>query len=228
MGLMKVTIGCWLKTSTRRTELRTDAWVVGVGPHMTDAVAEYHSALKALEWVSDRYPGSEVTVCSDSHKLLNHLSGKWKVRVPSLKVLWGGVKQAEAKISSVTYERLERSDPRLAGLRTSMQLAQLQFLAQARKEIEGEAGKRVSFKNVDEPKVRDLVNEFFMFAEQRSGPEEAYLAVKIFQSFFEHGLRYQYDSLEDAEKAWKLASQLLLRRVQVPVKAKVQEPEMYV
>ncbi|MBM3501558.1 MAG: reverse transcriptase-like protein, partial [Armatimonadetes bacterium] len=77
---------------------------VGSGPGMTDMVAEYRNMQRALEWAMLKHPKSKVTICTNSHRIINQLNGTWRVRSPVLLDLIDTIRNTAAKLPAVKYE----------------------------------------------------------------------------------------------------------------------------
>jgi ribonuclease HI len=79
----------------------------------TNNVAEYRAVLKALKMAGKHRPGSVVCVL-DSKLVASQLAGKYKIKKPHLKELFGLVRKAEKGLGRVEYEHVRREDKRIA------------------------------------------------------------------------------------------------------------------
>ena len=73
----------------------------------TNNVAEYRAAIAGLER-ADRLGASEVLVCSDSKLLVEQLTGRWRVRNPTLIALHGEARKLVKRFRRVTFQHVPR------------------------------------------------------------------------------------------------------------------------
>jgi ribonuclease HI len=79
----------------------------------TNNVAEYRGVLKALKLARKHGPGG-VLCTMDSELAVRQLSGKYKVKKPHIRELFGLVKGEEKHFRSVTYAHVTRDDRRIS------------------------------------------------------------------------------------------------------------------
>lgn len=79
----------------------------------TNNVAEYQALLAALAKVEE-LGVRMVTVRSDSELLVRQMTGRYRVKQPHLKVLYGQAKRLERSIGNVIYEHVPRAKNRRA------------------------------------------------------------------------------------------------------------------
>lgn len=103
----------------------------GIGVHATDArgrtlheigrgigvatnnVAEYRAVVAALEWAAG-HGAAKVLVRSDSHLLVEQMSGRYRVKNATLQKLHKRVRDLAAKFEGVAYEHVRRENNRRA------------------------------------------------------------------------------------------------------------------
>ncbi len=73
----------------------------------TNNQAEYRAVIAALEYAF-RLGASQVLLKSDSELIVNQLTGRYRVREPSLKLLFQEVKQLISQFESFTIECIPR------------------------------------------------------------------------------------------------------------------------
>lgn len=73
----------------------------------TNNVAEYTAAIRGLERAGE-LGASEVLLRSDSRLLVEQLAGRYKVRNPTLQVLYRRVRDLAARFDRVRYEHVPR------------------------------------------------------------------------------------------------------------------------
>lgn len=78
----------------------------------TNNVAEYRAVLKALK-LAKKYGEKKVTCTLDSELVASQLAGKYKIKKPHLRELYGMVKEEEKKFGSVRYAHVRRNDKRI-------------------------------------------------------------------------------------------------------------------
>jgi ribonuclease HI len=87
-------------------------WGAGLGC-ATNNMAEYQALLSALGKALD-LGAKDLTIRSDSELLVRQMNGKYRVRQPHLKVLYGQAKQLESGFERVCYEHIPRTENRRA------------------------------------------------------------------------------------------------------------------
>jgi ribonuclease HI len=184
----------------------------GNAPVMTDMLAEHISAAAALEWILSNHPSAQVVLNSDSHRLINHLSGRWKVRNPQLAACQNRTKHIEKLLPSIEYVLLERKkDPRQRELKLAVRKTFSDLNENARKTARatGRFETSLAIKGIDENKIRILVDSMHQFMMINSSPQEAYFAVKILQDSFERLIGFKYKGIEDAKRVMELTERIL-------------------
>jgi ribonuclease HI len=78
----------------------------------TNNVAEYRGVLKALK-LAGRHSKGDLLCTMDSKLAVMQLSGKYKVKKPHLRELFGLVKNEERHFGSVRYGHVKREDKRI-------------------------------------------------------------------------------------------------------------------
>lgn len=80
---------CWAYEAVDQTgqAVARDYGCIGQGAGMTNNVAEYTAAIKALERCM-REGWTDVLIRSDSHLVVKQIAGEWRVRSGSLLALW--------------------------------------------------------------------------------------------------------------------------------------------
>jgi ribonuclease HI len=74
----------------------------------TNNVAEYNGLVSGLTHVS-RLQFKSLLVRGDSQLVIMQMKGMWKIRNATLKALHGRAKAAEAKLSNVRYQYIQRN-----------------------------------------------------------------------------------------------------------------------
>lgn len=77
----------------------------------TNNFAEYTAVLKALEYIEvnkDNLEFSEITVVTDSQLVAQQLSGKYKIKSPTLKVIFNQIKILEMTLGTILYKNVPR------------------------------------------------------------------------------------------------------------------------
>lgn len=107
----------------------------------TNNVAEYTAALRGMEQALE-LGATEVEVRSDSRLLVEQLSGRYRVKNPTLQRLHAEVRSVASAFERVTYEHVPRTRnvaaDRLANLGVDAWLAEQDVSRTPRREVEGE------------------------------------------------------------------------------------------
>lgn len=83
----------------------------------TNNVAEYSGVLEALKLIREKYKKHlpiQVQLFADSKLVAEQLSGRYKIKHPNLKPLFGQIKISEMEIGSITYTHIPRGQNTLA------------------------------------------------------------------------------------------------------------------
>jgi ribonuclease HI len=97
-------------------EIHRAKGVAARGRGATNNVAEYTAAIRALRWLADEHrTGTSIALYSDSHLLVNQLSGKWRVKSSQLRPLWSEARELLARFADsrpiwVSREQNEPAD----------------------------------------------------------------------------------------------------------------------
>lgn len=94
--------------------LHQEGQVLGV---TTNNVAEYTGVLRALEYIKDHFSSKAphtVKVIADSKLIVEQLSGRFKIKHPTLKIIYETIKGLELKLGQVRYEHTLRAGNFLA------------------------------------------------------------------------------------------------------------------
>ena len=79
----------------------TDSAIVGIGPEMSNNVAEYSGLLAFLKWYIEHAHNGKATIHSDSSLLINQMTGYWRARrglyLPYYKQAWEIIRQNKLK-----------------------------------------------------------------------------------------------------------------------------------
>jgi broad specificity phosphatase PhoE/ribonuclease HI len=75
----------------------------------TNNVAEYSGLIAGLTAAGDLAPGAEVQVRMDSRLVVEQMSGRWKIKDPSLRKLAGDARQAAGRLGAVSYTWIPRA-----------------------------------------------------------------------------------------------------------------------
>ena len=80
-----------------------------IGETVTNNAAEYEGLIHALE-LALRVTQDEITCCLDSELVVKQLLGKYKVRNPSILILFLKVQKLQDKFKSIKYKHVSRED----------------------------------------------------------------------------------------------------------------------
>lgn len=80
-----------------------------IGERVTNNIAEYEGLIHALELAS-RVTQDEITCCLDSELVVKQLMGEYKVRNPSMLILFLKVQKLQNKFKSIKYKHVSRED----------------------------------------------------------------------------------------------------------------------
>ena len=80
-----------------------------IGERVTNNIAEYEGLIHALELAS-RVTQDEITCCLDSELVVKRLMGEYKVRNPSMLILFLKVQKLQNKFKSIKYKHVSRED----------------------------------------------------------------------------------------------------------------------
>ena|SRR5579884_3148118 len=79
----------------------------------TNNFAEYTAVLRAFEYVNEylNHKGPhKIKVIADSMLVIQQLSGKFKLKSPTLKLIFDQIKSLEMELGNVTYEHTRREN----------------------------------------------------------------------------------------------------------------------
>ena len=78
----------------------------------TNNEAEYEAVILALQWVANNLVEQlpEIVFKADSKLVVEQLSGRFKVKHPRIKLLYGAVKELEKKLNNVNYFYIPREE----------------------------------------------------------------------------------------------------------------------
>jgi ribonuclease HI len=80
-----------------------------IGESVTNNTAEYEGLIHALELAS-RVTDDEITCCLDSELVVKQLLGEYKVRNPSILILFLQVQKLQNKFKSIKYKYISREN----------------------------------------------------------------------------------------------------------------------
>lgn len=80
-----------------------------IGESVTNNTAEYEGLIHALELAS-RVTDGDITCCLDSELIVKQLMGEYKVRNPSILILFLQVQKLQNKFKSIKYKHVPRED----------------------------------------------------------------------------------------------------------------------
>lgn len=82
----------------------------------TNNVAEYMATLAALKFIKDNFITSQlnVEVFADSKLIVEQLSGRFKIKSPHLKELFGQIRKLEENFLIVNYTHVRREQNKIA------------------------------------------------------------------------------------------------------------------
>jgi probable phosphoglycerate mutase len=82
----------------------------------TNNVAEYSSVTNALEWIKNNRPQTTfIEFYLDSLLVASQLSGRYKIKHPSMKELYAKTKTLESKLSAkISYSQVPREQNKIA------------------------------------------------------------------------------------------------------------------
>lgn len=206
-----------------KREIHSESAVIGAGAGMTVMVVEYAAAIRALEWISANHRNSDVTVRSDSQRLINQLSGKWKVYNPQLASFLKHVRLVEENLPPVRYVIVSKRDAAMRKTKSKTRTTFEEFFARAKAETAKAPSGKVSMKDVDSEAVEKLAAEFFRYAQNYPDPRIPYLAVEVLHTLFESGFlnhRYQLGEIKDVATAAEMAERIVRPYIILPKQVK--------
>ena len=86
------------------TEVMIDRGFIGIA---TNNVAEYCGLLRGL-LICEKMGIKNLSVKGDSNLVIQHVTGKWKVRNENLKKIYKQIKEIDQKFKSISYEHVYR------------------------------------------------------------------------------------------------------------------------
>ena len=83
----------------------------------TNNVAEYSGVLKALEYINEHFSSKaphQIEVVADSQLIIRQLAGMYKIKSPTLTVIYNQIKQMEFDLGEVSYRHVLRAENYIA------------------------------------------------------------------------------------------------------------------
>lgn len=90
--------------------LHQEGQAIGIN---TNNVAEYSGVLKALEYINEHYAEKaphKIEVVADSQLIIRQLAGLYKIKNPTLKIIYQQIKDMEVELGEISYRHVLRAE----------------------------------------------------------------------------------------------------------------------